>query len=277
LRPLPGGVYRVNQRMLADCRAAARGEHPSNLGAMLAHGLGEPAGRPSYVVDPVSVDELAPLARYSGLPELPRQSLLHALNIKAAARWTATELGRTLDEVNLVVAHLGSGISVAPCERGRLVDVNNANDEGPFGPERAGGLPATGLVKLAFSGVHSEASLLRRLVRDGGVKAYLGTSDVEGQVLPRIAAGDAEAAEVMAALAYQVAKAIGAMAAVLAGRVDAVVITGGLAKAGFLVDEISRRVGFLGKVLVYPGEDELLAMAQGVLRVLRGEERAKEY
>ena len=276
MRPLASGTYTINQRMLADLKSGLQGQHASNLGAAMAWEMAAPANLPCFVVDPVSVDEFEPLARLSGLPELPRRSLLHALNMKAAARRAAADLGVPVERSSFVLCHLGGGISVAPCRAGALIDANNANEEGPFGPERAGGVPSLSLADLCFSGRHTWSDLQRRLVGGGGMAAYLGTADAES-VLQRVAEGDAEATLVMRAMAYQVAKEIGAMATVLLGQVDAVVLSGGLARSPVFTSWVEERVRFLGKVLVYPGEDEMLALVQGALRVLKGEESAKAY
>ncbi len=276
LRPLAGGAYAVNQAMLDDLRSAARGEHASNLGAALADGIARPLGIPALIVDPVSIDEFAPEARLSGLPELPRVSLWHALNSKAVARRVAAELGRRYEEVNLVVAHLGSGVSVSPHRQGQVIDVNNALEEGPFSPDRAGGLPAHLLVKLCFSGKFTQQQLLNYMTKEGGMNAYLGTKDIR-EAERRAAEGDEFADLVLKAMAYQVAKEIGAMAAALAGKVDRVVLTGGMAYSSRMVADIMERVRFIAPVVVIPGEEELSSLAAGALRVLRGEEMAKEY
>lgn len=276
LRPLAGGVYEVNQAMLDDLRAAVRGEHASNLGAALAEGIARPLGIMALIVDPVSIDEFEPEARLSGLPELPRVSLWHALNSKAVARKAAAEMGKRYDEVNLVVAHLGSGVSVSPHRKGRAIDVNNALEEGPFSPDRAGGLPAHLLVKLCFSGRFTERQLLNYMTREGGMNAYLGTKDIR-EAERRAAEGDSFADLVLRAMAYQVAKEIGAMAAALSGEVDRVVLTGGMAYSARMVSDISARVQFIAPVVVIPGEEELAALAAGALRVLRGEEPAQVY
>ncbi|HAI20974.1 MAG TPA: butyrate kinase [Clostridiales bacterium UBA8153] len=272
LKPVAGGTYAINEGMLADLRAARRGEHASNLAGIMAAALAQEARCPAYVVDPVSVDELEPEARLSGWKELERQSLYHSLNARAVARRAARELGEAYDQVNLVVAHLGSGISVSAHRRGRAVDVSNPNDEGPFSPERAGGLPARPLIALALA----DAGLGRQLVTRGGLYGYLGTRDAR-EVERRIEANDAHAELVYGALAYQVAREIGAMAAVLGGEVDAVVLTGGLAYSDFLTRSIVDQIGFMALILRYPGGDEMEALALGVLRVLDGEEACLEY
>jgi butyrate kinase len=276
LRPVQGGMYRVNARMLADARANLQGEHASNLGCAMADAIAREHGCEAFVGDPVSVDELEPLARYSGHPLVQRSSLSHALNIHAAARRAATDLGQPLHQTRLVVAHLGGGISVAPVLGGKIIDVNDANSDGPFSPERTGGLPLQQVITLCYSGKYSEPEM-RSLVRGrGGLMAYLGTSQAT-EVEQRIAAGDPVAREVFQAMAYQIAKEIGAMATVLKGTIDAVVLTGGLAGSAMLAGWIQERVSFLGQVLIYPGEDEMRALAEGVLRVLEGTEAVHEY
>lgn len=277
LKPVSGGVYAVDEVMLEDLSEERFGQHASNLGALLAHKLGSPYGIPSYIVDPICVDELEPVARISGLPQIRRRSVFHALNQKRQARWAAQELGKKYEEANLIVAHLGGGITIGAHRRGRVVDVNNGVDgEGPFTPERSGSLPAADVVRLAFSGRYTWEELLRLINGRGGFVAYLGTNSAR-EVEERAAAGDEEADLIFTALCYQVAREIGACAAVLAGRVDAVVLTGGLAYSRRVVEEIRTRVGFIAPVLVFPGEDEMAALAEGVLRVLRGEEALRSY
>jgi len=276
LRPLPGGTYRVNEKMLRDARANLQGEHASNLGCAMAAALAEEYHCEAYVVDPVSVDELEPLARYSGHPLITRRALSHALNLHAAARRSAASTGKPVTKCNFVIAHMGGGISVAPVRGGRIIDVNDASSDGPFSPERTGGLPLQQFITLCYSGSRGEADM-RTLVRGrGGLTAYLGTNsalDVEAM----IARGDTKAGEIYKAMAYQIAKEIGAMAVVLAGDLDAVVLTGGLAASTMLVTWIADRVKFLGPVIVYPGEGEMDALAEGALRVLRGDASVEEY
>jgi len=277
LRPIPGGTYLVNDNMLKDLEFAERGSHASNLGGLIAHSIAAEMGIPAYIVDPVCVDEMEPVARISGMPENPRESLFHALNQKAIARRAARDLGREYRSVNLIVAHLGGGISVGAHLQGRVIDVNNAvGGEGPFTPERTGGVPAAKLVERCYSGVYSEAEMLRELVGKGGIVAYLGTNDAM-EVEKRIGQDDRAARLVYEAMAYQVAKEIGACSAVLRGKVDAVVITGGLAHSSMLIGWIADRVKFIAPVKVYPGEDEMLSLAAGGLRVLSGEEKVKTY
>ncbi len=277
LKPLSSGTYRVEPEMVEDIRAGrVFVDHASNLGPLLAYGLAGKAGIPAFIVDPVSVDEFTPEARLSGLPELERASMSHALNLKMICRQAAASLGRKYEDVNLVAAHLGSGITVSAHRRGRMIDVNNAVDGGPFAPTRTGGLPTTGLIKLCFSGKYDRAQLLNLATKRGGLLAYLGTSDGE-EIEKRVADGDRQARLVYDAMILQIAKEIGAMAAVLDGRVDAVVLTGGLACGRYLIDALKDRVSFLGQVLVFPGEDEMKALALGALRVLSGEEGARDY
>lgn len=276
LRPLPGGTYLVNERMLHDARGNLQGEHASNLGCAISYSLAREYRCPAYVVDPVSVDEMTRIARYSGHPLIRRKSLSHALNLHAAARRAADEVGIKLVESSLVVAHLGGGISVAPILGGRILDVNDASSDGPFSPERTGGLPLQDFITLCFSGTYSESEVRLLVMGKGGLSAYLGTNSGK-EVEQRIRCGDDLARDVYEAMAYQIAKEIGAMAVTLRGRVHAVVLTGGLAGSGMLVDEIQERVKFLGPVLVYPDEDEMRSLAHGALRVLRHEEQPLEY
>lgn len=279
LKPIPSGTYIVSEPMLEDLRSCRYGSHASNLGAPLAFRLAlQGSCNRSYIVDPVIVDEMIPEARLSGLPEIKRRSIFHALNQKAVARRAAAELGKEPVSCNLVVAHMGGGISVGAHDCGRVVDVNNALDgEGPFSPERAGSLPSGGLVHLAYSGEHDLNGLLKRIVGGGGLVAHLGTNDLR-EVQRRIdEEGDEKAALLFEALAYQVAKEIGACSAVLNGRVDAIVLTGGLAYSDRLVGKIRQRISFIAPVLVYPGEDEMKALVEGALRVLQGVEKGREY
>lgn len=277
LRPIESGTYLVNDRMLADLQAPKEREHASNLGAVIAHEIAVQAGVSAYIVDPVCVDEFDDIARISGLPEIERKSLSHALNMKAMGRRAGKDLGKPYHELNLVIAHMGGGISVSAHRKGRMVDVNQALDgTGPFSPERAGGLPVGDLVRMCYSGKYTYEQMMRKIVGQGGLVAHLGTNNA-AEVERRILAGDAHARLVYEAMAYQIAKEIGLAATVLYGQVDAIVLTGGLAHSEMLINWIRPRVEWIAPVLIYPGEDELLAMTQGVLRVLRGEEPAKEY
>jgi butyrate kinase len=276
LPPVPAGTFLVDDAMLAELTRAERGDHASNLGAPLAQALADLHGCPAYVVDPVAVDELDPAARLTGLPGVERRSFTHALNIRAVARRHAAALGRPLEALRLVVAHLGTGISLAALRDGRMVDVVNPQDEGPFSGDRAGAVPVTALVDLCFAPGADRATLRRRLFGEGGLYGHLATRDVR-EVLRRAAAGDDRAALLLEAMTLQVGKAIGGLAAVLDGRVDAVLLTGGLAHLPELVEPIRRRVAFVAPVVLLPGEDELRALASGALRVLRGEEAVLRY
>ena len=276
LKPLTGGTYQVDEYLVNELHDAPGGDHASNLGGIMAYHLGKSVNIPAYIVDPVSVDEMEPQARLSGHPELPRISLSHALNMKAVARKVAAQLGKAYHEINLVVAHLGGGISVVPHRRGKMIDVNNANCEGPFSPERCGTLPSRLLVKLCFSGRYNEKEMMTLLNKEGGIYAYLGTKDVR-EAERRMAQGDDQARLVLEAMCYQVAKEIGAMSAALAGEVDRVVLTGGIAYSDFITGEIIKRVSFIAPVVVVPGEEEMESLAQGALRVLKKEEKTRTY
>lgn len=276
LRPLAGGTYRINQAMVDDLKNAVQGEHASNLAGLIADELAQEYHIPAFTVDPVSVDEFFPEARISGIPEIKRRSLGHALNIKATARKAAKDLGRDFHDCNLVVVHLGGGISIAPLLKGRILDYNNANESGPFSPERCGQLPVGDLVKIAFSGKFTLPQLKKRITGQGGLTAYLQSNNCL-EIEQRIAAGDQKAKEVYHAMIYQIAKEIGAMAAVLCGEVDAIIITGGLANSKMVTDGITEHVQFIAPVKVYPGAMEMLALCQGALRVLQGEEEPLTY
>ncbi|MCF7936622.1 MAG: butyrate kinase [Synergistales bacterium] len=274
--PIPGGTYRVTPTLLEHLRRGKPWEHASNLGGIIADALAGEAEALAYIVDPVAVDEMDDVARFTGLPELPKRSLVHALNVKATVRMAARDLGRSWDELSVIVAHLGGGFSICAHRWGRIVDVNNANEFGPFAPERAGGVPAGDLARLCYSGHHEAGDLRRRLVGNGGLRGYLGTSDMR-TVRERVEAGDEEAERIYDAMAYQVAKEIGACAASLAGEAEAILMTGGVAHDNDFVELVQRQVQWIAPVLRYPGEDEMLALAEGALRVLDGEEPPKRY
>ena len=277
LVPIPSGVYRVNDRMLEDLAQGVQGEHASNLGGLIADEIARPLALPAFIVDPVVVDELDDWARLSGVPEIRRRSIFHALNHKYSARLAARKLGRSYESVNLIVCHLGGGISIGVHRQGRVVDVNNAlNGEGPIAPERAGTVPAGDLVALAFSGKYAEKDLRKLLTGRGGMVAHLQTNDMR-ETLKRVAAGDTQAGLVFTAMVLTVAKQIGACAAVLQGRVDGIVLSGGLAFSPEFIDRIKEHVQFLGPVFVFPGENEMAALAEAGLRVIRGEETARDY
>ena len=279
LKPIPGGVYRVNEKMIEDLRMALRGEHASNLGGILAYEIAKSVGKSedAYIVDPVVVDEMEDLARFSGRPELPRVSIFHALNQKAVARRFAREHGRNYNELNLIVVHLGGGITVGVHQKGRVIDVNNGLDgDGPFSPERTGGLPSAALAKLCFSGKYQLHQVRKLITGAGGIVAYLGTNNAS-EVEKRIENGDEEAKQVYEAMAYQIAKEIGACSVVVNGKLDAIIITGGIAHSKMITAWISERVGFIAPVYIYPGEDELQALAEGVYYAKKGEIEIKEY
>ena len=277
LKPLEGGTYNVNERMLEDLKIGVSGQHASNLGGIIAHEIASQLNIPAFIVDPVVGDELDDVARISGMPQINRISLFHALNQKAVARRAARELGKKYNEANLIIAHMGGGVSVGAHKTGRVVEVNNALDgEGPMSPERAGTLPIGSLMKLCFSGKYTQDEIKKKVVGKGGLVAHLGTNDGR-EVGKRIQSGDKNAELIYFAMAYQVAKEIGSCAAVLQGNVDAICLTGGLAYDKLLTGWIKDRVEFISKVFIYPGEDEMIALAQGGLGVLRKEEEAKEY
>ena len=273
LRPLPCGTYLVDEEMLAELRLARRGEHASNLGAFLALRFARASGVNAYIVDPVTVDEWQDCARITGSPLIERSAIVHALNTKAVARRFAREHGRAYQAMRLVVAHMGSGVTVSAHRDGRMID-SNSIEEGPFGPDRTGGLPARALVKLCFSGRFQQKEMDRQVFGDGGLFAYLGTRDLQ-EVERRIESGEARAALVFEAMVYQIAKEAGAMATVLEGKVDAVLLTGGMAYSENVVRRLRGFLEWIAPVKVYPGEDELQALAEGVFRVLDGEERAR--
>ena len=277
LKPIPGGTYAVSDALLEDLKIGKQGQHASNLGGILAREIGDSIGVPSYIVDPVVVDELMPISRYSGVPELPRTSVFHALNQKAVAKRYAKEQGKAYDSLNLIVVHMGGGVSVGAHEKGRVIDVFNALDgDGAFSPERAGAVPSGALIKMCFSGQYTEKEVYKKIVGNGGFNAYVGTNDMR-DVEKMVQNGDKKAEEVREAFIMQVAKNIGSMACVLKGKVDQIIITGGIAYDKVVVAGLTERAGFIAPITVYPGEDELLALTQGALRVMNGEEKAMEY
>lgn len=277
LKPIEGGTYAVNDAMLEDLKVGVQGPHASNLGGILAKSIADEVGVPSYIVDPVVTDELADVARMSGTPDIPRVSKFHALNQKAVAKRYGKESGKGYENLNLVVVHMGGGVSVGAHNNGKVVDVNNALDgDGPFSPERAGSVPAGDLIKLCFSGKYSEAEVYSKIVGKGGFVAYLNTNDVKGTI-DKMEEGDKACTEVYNAFVYQIAKAVGEMSAALSGKVDQIILTGGVAYSPVLVPDLKSRIDWIAPVTVYPGEDELLALAQGAIRVLNGEEEAKVY
>ena len=277
LKPIESGVYAINKKMLEDLQTATAAIHASSLGAILASEIAASLEIPAYVVDPVVVDEMDRNAKLTGMPGVERSSVFHALNQKAIARRLAAELGKPYENARFIVAHLGGGISIGAHRYGRVIDVNDAiSGEGPFSPERAGAIPVIPIINMCFSGEYTQAEMIEKIVGNGGMKAYLGTAD-EVEVQKMIYDGDEFAALVLDSMAYQVSKEIGAMAAVLEGLVDAIILTGGLAHSIRFTGAIKQRVDKLAPVYVFPGEDEMLALASGVLRVLRGKEKVAHY
>lgn len=276
LQPLSSGTYLVDENLLEGLRTGFQREHASNLGGQLAHGLASMVNIPAFIVDPVCVDELGPLARFTGLTEVKRRSFFHALNLKAVARRVAKDMNQKYDELNFIMVHLGGGISVGAQEKGQMIDVSDPNVCGPFSPERVGNLPTDALINMCYSGEYTSAQIKKKLNGQGGLVAHLGTNDGR-EVEKRIDDGDENAALVYEAMAYGVAKEIGAMSTVLSGKIDAIVLTGGMAYSKRLVDMLISRVNFIAPVKVYPGEDEMQALVEGALRILRGEEEAKKY
>lgn len=275
LPPMRSGTYRINDALMAAVPDPL--PRPALLGMILAKELGDRLGIPSFIVDPTCVDEFWDLARVTGIPEIRRASSFHALNHKASARRAAKELGKPYDECKLIVAHMGGGISIGAHLNGNVVDATSGGDgEGSFTPERSGHVPCRTLVKMCFDGKHDLKEIEGYFIREGGLMAYLGTADLR-EVEKMIDAGDEQAKSLHEAMAYNVAKYIGSMFAVLGGEADAIVLTGGLAYSRLFCEEVSSYVGKMAKVLVYPGEAELLSMVQGCLRVLNGEEESKVF
>lgn len=275
LKSLPSGTYQINPAMLDDLTQSRYGVHASNLGAPIAFGLAAHHEKLALIVDPVSVDEMIPLARYSGLPQFRRRSTFHALNQKATARKACTALACDYQQVNLIIAHLGGGISVAAHRKGLVIDVNNALEEGPFSPERAGTLPTLQMLDYLETKQATLAELRTLLVGRGGLYAYTGTADAKA--VEDAAASDPHKAEILQAMAYQISKWIGAMATVLHGEVRAIVLTGGLAYSSLLTQAVTAAVDFIAPVLIFPGENEMQAMAEGAYRVLAGQEAVRHY
>ena len=277
LRPIPGGTYATTDELIHDLEVGYSGQHASNLGGILAKAIASMSDAPSYIVDPTVVDEMEDIARLSGVPALPRISVFHALNQKAVARRYAAEKGVKYEDLNLIVVHMGGGVSVGPHKKGRVVDIFNALDgDGAFSPERAGAVPPGALVRLCFSGDYTQDQVMKMLVGGGGFNAYLGTNNMI-EVSKRAAEGDQEAILTKKAFIRQVSKNIGAMAAVLEGKVDQIIVTGGIAYDKDTVEGLKSACEWIAPFTVYPGEDELLALVQGGLRVIRGEEKALDY
>ena len=277
LKPIKGGTYIVNDAMVEDLKVGVSGQHASNLGGIIARQIGDEINVPSYIVDPVVVDEMEEVARLSGVPEMPRISIFHALNQKAIGRRAAENIGKQYEDCNFLIVHMGGGITVGAHKKGKVIDNTNGLDgEGPFSPERSGGLPVGALFRACYGDEMTKDQVSKRIKGQGGVVAYLGTNDIR-EVEARINDGDEKAKLVYEAMIYQICKEIGAYATVLKGDIDAIILTGGIAHSAKVRDMIKERVGFLGEVLSYPGEDEMSALAEGGLRVLKGEEEALVY
>lgn len=276
LKPILGGVYSINEAMLDDMKTAILGEHASNLGAIIADEIGRKLNIPAYIVDPVAVDEMDDVFRISGLPEIPRVSYFHALNHKAVAKKIAAQLNKKYEEMTCVIAHLGSGVSVGTHKNGRVIDVNDGKDEGPFAIDRCGGLPTFQLINLCFSGRYTQKELIKKVMGEGGIFAYLGTKDMR-EVEKMCRDGNKQAQIILEAFVMQIAKQIAGAAAVVDGALDCLVFTGGIAHSEYITGMLKQKVGFIAPVIIIPGEDEMSAMAEGVLRVLNGQETAKNY
>lgn len=277
VRPLEGGSYQINETMLSDLRTMRYSNHASNLGAIIAHHLGERFHAPALISDPITTDNFTDIARVSGIPEIERKSRAHALNIKEVCRREAVQAGKKLEDVNFVAAHMGGGVSVAALQGGRIVDVNDALlGMGPFSPDRAGALPIGGLVKLCYSGKFTEPEMVDKLSRKAGLLAYIGVADLR-ETEKMIDAGDIKALLYFRAMAYQIAKEIGVAATVLCGKYESIVLTGGMANSKRLIAEIKKYVSFLGHIVVVAGEFEMEALAAAGLRYLTGQEQLKEY
>lgn len=276
LRPMPGGTYEVSDKMIDDLKVDIQGEHASNLGGILARGIAHKSNVRAFIVDPVAVDEIHDIARISGLNLIDRKSLVHALNIKAVAHRRAEELGKTIEDLNFIIAHLGGGISIAAMEKGKIIDVNNAKEMGPFSPDRSGSLPIGDIVKMCYSGEFTLKDMKTKIHGEGGLYSYLGTMDGR-DVEKKIEEQDEYAKLIYDAMSYQIGKEIGAYSTVVCGNINNVILTGGLSYSKYLVKNIESMVSFISEVVVYPGEDEMDALNKGALRVLQGQEKAKIY
>ncbi|MBC6695720.1 butyrate kinase [Terrisporobacter mayombei] len=277
LKPIVGGTYKVSDLMVEDLKIGVLGQHASNLGGIIARQMADEVAIPSFIVDPVVVDEMEDIARISGVPEIPRISIFHALNQKAIGRRAAKDMDKKYEDCNFLIVHMGGGVTVGAHKKGKVIDNTNGLDgEGPFSPERSGGLPVGGLMRLCYSDELTKEEIGKRIKGNGGVVAYLGTNDIR-EVEEMISNGDKKAELIYNAMVYQICKEIGAYATVLKGDVDAIILTGGIAYSSRIREEIEDRVKFIAPVKAYPGEDEMIALAQGGLRVLRGEEEALDY
>ena len=281
LKPIPGGIYEVNNQMLNDLKdVGTLGEHASNLGAVLAFEIAKETGKniPSYIADPVVVDELEEFARFSGHPEMPKVSIFHALNQKAIARRYCRENNLNYNDINLIVVHLGGGISVGVHKKGKVIDVNNAlNGNGPFSPERSGTLPSATLIELCFSGKYTKPEILKMVTGKGGCVAFLGTNDMYELEIRAYEKDDKEAYKILDIMIYQVAKEIGSLAPVVDGKVDAILVTGGIAHGKPIMERLIKRIEFIAPVKIYPGEDEMVALVESVYYAAKGEIEVLEY
>ncbi|MGE4544793.1 MAG: butyrate kinase [Pedobacter sp.] len=277
IKPCPAGIYAINDKMIEDIKSQKYGIHPTGLGNIIAVNLSKKYNIPAITVDTPASDEFCPEARFSGLPQISRRSSFHVLNQKATARKVAAEMNKTYEEMNMVVAHLGGGISVGAHKQGKIIDANNALDgDGPFSPERAGTLPAADFARLCFSGEYTEPEVKKLVTNGGGLMGYLNTTDAR-EVESRIANGDSKAELVYNSMIYQVAKEIGACAAVLDGEVDAIALTGSLSYSDYVISRLTKKISFIAKVYVNPGENELQALAEGAVRFYNGTEKLLEY
>jgi len=276
MKPISGGTYAINDRMIDDLKNAISGEHPSNLGAVIAKNIGDQIGVPSFVVDPVSVDEFQDISRITGLSDIEKASWLHALNHKAVCRKAAEEMGGKYENYNFIVAHLGSGISIGAHHKGKMIDGSGGRSDGPFSPERSGGLPTYDLIQLCYSGKYSHEEMVKKVSSVGGMYDYLGTKDLV-EIEERAANGDEKARLILDAFIYKVAKEIAMYGAALCGEVDKIILTGGIAYSELITSQVMKRVSYLAPVEIIPGEMEMKALALGAFRVLTKQEAAKDY
>lgn len=276
LDPIPGGTYKIDKDMIKDLKIAKNGSHASNLAAIIAYDFAQEFNLETYTLDPVGVDEFEAVARLSGLPEIPRKCQSHALNLKAVARLSADSIGADMNEINQIGVHLGGGISIAALKKGRIVDVNNANQGGPYSPERVGTLPSLDLVEYIFENNPDKTEFKKRMLGKGGLAAYLDTNDGR-EIEKRIENGDEKAKLVYDGMIYQIAKEIGSMSAVLNGEVDLIFVTGGLANSNYIVSKLKEKVSFITELRIYPGAEEMNHLAKGALRVLEGNEEVLDY
>ena len=276
VRPIPCGTYLVNDMMISDLKRGIEGHHASNLGPALAKAIADKAGIPAYIVDPITVDEMEDVAKITGFPEITRQSRLHTLNHKAVGRKAAAVLGSRYEEMNFVICHLGTGISIAAHKQGKVVDMCDARGEGPMCGDRAGGINSFLMMEFVLSGQLTHDELIKKIYSQSGIVGHLGTKDIR-EVEQRIQNEDEHAKLVLDAMIYQCAKEIGAQSAAISGKVDRIILTGGMTYSEYITKNLTAKVEFIAPVMVFPGEEEMEALALGALRVLRGEEEAKQY